>query len=424
MEFSETSKHFNLNKPTYINLRWIAIIGQFLTVNIAKFIFAFEFNFILSNIIIFFGLLSNLYLIYFYKQNFLKSNFAFLFLNIDIFQLGFLIFLTGGVTNPFIIFLIIPCIFSSTNLNLKINLMLCIITIISILILTFFHKGLPYPINIHFHVDYYYYYSIPFSLSIALIFLNYFGLKFGAESRIRKDALNKIEEIIAKEHELFSLGGQAAAAAHSFGTPLSTIKIIAQDLLEQLKNDNNFKKDLELLVSQINRCNDILKKMTLNPTIEDDFINKNVTIKSYLIEIIKSFEEISKKEFILNLEQNSNNITFSKSIEIVYGLRNFIGNANKFSSKKIFITLKSDSDFTHVTIEDDGNGFPKDIINKIGEPYIKSLKNSAKKGLGLGIFIGKTLLEKNYATINFTNSKTRKGAEINIIWKNKDFLKL
>ena len=426
MKFFETSKYFNLNKPTYINLRWIAIIGQFLTVNVVKFYFDFDFDYILSNLIILVGVLSNFYLIYFHRENYLTTKFSFIFINIDIFQLSFLLFLTGGITNPFIIFVIIPCVFSSTNLDIKTNLMLGIITIIVIIFLTFFHRPLPAPLDNHFHVSNYIYYSVPIALCIALIFLNYFGQKFGLEAMRKKEALNKMEEIIAKEHELLSLGGQAAAAAHSFGTPFSTIKIIARDLLDQFKSDKILKKDLELLVSQINRCNDILKKLTLNPTIEDDFIDKDVTIKGYINEIVKSFEEISTKKFILNFEQNSNNLTFSKSIEVVYGLRNFIGNANKFTNKNIYITVKSDSDITNVIIEDDGLGFPKDVINKIGEPYIKSLKKDIipNSGLGLGIFIGKTLLEKNYANIIFRNSETRGGAEINIVWKNNDLLSI
>ena len=115
-----------------------------------------------------------------------------------------------------------------------------------------------------------------------------------------------------------------------------------------------------------------------------------------------------------------------KSIEIVYGLRNFIGNANKFSKSKVFINIKSDSNFTEITIEDDGEGYPKDVLSKIGEPYIKSFKASIKSrsGLGLGIFIGKTLLEKNYANIICRNSKTRTGAEVSIKWKNKELLSI
>ena len=228
------------------------------------------------------------------------------------------------------------------------------------------------------------------------------------------------------EHELLSLGEQAAAAAHSLGTPFSTIKIISTDLLEQFKNNQEVNKDIELLVSQIDRCGEILKKLTLNPTVEDEFIDRDLALSDYLKEIIKSFQEISKKKFIFNSDQNSNSIQITKSIEIVYGLRNFIGNANKFAGTSVFINIKSDSKVTEITIEDDGEGYPKDVLSKIGEPYIKSFKSSikSKSGLGLGIFIGKTLLEKNNANILCRNSKIRGGAEVKIIWKNTDLLNL
>tara|TARA_B100000886_G_C20263646_1_gene423978 strand:- start:57 stop:764 length:708 start_codon:yes stop_codon:yes gene_type:complete len=235
-----------------------------------------------------------------------------------------------------------------------------------------------------------------------------------------------MEEVMAKEHELLSLGGQAAAAAHSLGTPLSTIKIIIQDLNKQLKDKKEFEKDLELLSSQVERCNEILKRLSLNPVEEDDFIDKDLSIREYLSEIIGSFREISKKNFVFIFDQDSNPKKITKSIEIVYGLRNFIGNANKFSRDKIFINLKSDSEMTEITIEDDGDGYPRDIISKIGEPYLKtnSAEDKSKTGLGLGLFIGKTLLEKNFAYLNFRNSKTRSGAEVVIKWRNIDLFNI
>ena len=231
---------------------------------------------------------------------------------------------------------------------------------------------------------------------------------------------------MAKEHELLSLGGQAAAAAHSLGTPLSTIKIITQELKEQLKDRKDIFADINLLSSQVERCNKILKRLSLNPNEEDEFIDEDLSMRDYLKEIISSFKETSNKRFIFNFDQDSNSKKISKSIEVVYGLRNFIGNANKYCANKIFITLKSDNEFTEIVIEDDGEGYPSDIISKIGEPYLKTIniKKDKKTGLGLGIFIGKTLLEKNFATLNCRNSKTRSGAEVIIKWKNKDLFKI
>ena len=426
MKFFETSKYYSLKKSIYINLRWIGIIGQIISIYFVYFYLQFKFDFIYSNIIIFLGILSNIYLTIIYKKTQLSERSALIFLLIDIFQLAGLIYLTGGIVNPFIIFLLIPSVFASSNLSFKTNFLIVGITTFVIISLTFYSKTLPYPLNQHFHVDPYYYYSIPISLIIALVFLNYFAIIFGSESRKRKEALNKMEEVMAKEREMLSLGGQAAAAAHSLGTPLSTIKIIVQELKHQLRNEKDLIQDIELLSSQVERCNEILKRLSLDPNQEDDFIDVNLSIRDYLREIITSFKETSDKEFIFNFDQDSNSKKISKSIEIVYGLRNFIGNANKFCTKKVFITLKSDNENTEVCIEDDGKGYPNDIISKIGEPYLKSLGSSSKEktGLGLGIFIGKTLLEKNFASVNCWNSKTRSGAEVVIQWKNSKLFKI
>jgi len=400
MKFFETSKYHFFKKSTYISLRWIGIIGQLISVNFVYFYLNFKFDFITSNLVI--------------------------FLVIDIMQLGALLYLTGGITNPFVIFLLVPSIFSSSNLSLRTNTLLVTLTAITIVFLTFYHHDLPMPIKSDLHNNHYYYYSIPTALIIALIFLNYLAMSFGTQSRLRREALSKMEEVMASEHELLSLGGQAAAAAHSLGTPLSTIKIIAHDLEKQFQDHEDVKKDIELLSSQVERCNEILKRLTLNPVEEDEFIDKDLTMRDYLSEIISSFKEISKKRFIFNFDQFSNVKKITKSIEIVYGLRNFIGNANKFSKEAIYINLKSDSEFTEITIEDDGNGYPKDVLSKIGEPYLRSKDpiDKSKTGLGLGLFIGKTLLEKNFASINCRNSKTRTGAEVIIKWNNKDLFNI
>ena len=426
MRLFEASKLYSLNKFTYINLRWIAYIGQISAILIVQFVLQFKFNYFACFLILFFGILTNLYLQFKITQNQLNNLIATIFLAYDILQLGFLLYLTGGITNPFIVLLIIPSVFSSQHLKVKSSIILVVLTILILIILTFFYQDLPLPEKFHFHAPEYYLYSIPLSIFIGLIFLVYFGVKFGVENRIRKQAYDKIQEIMAKENELLSLGGQAAAAAHSLGTPLSTILLTVKELQKEFQDNDRIKKDLDLLVSQSTRCSKILKKLTLNPIIEDEFIDSNSSLSDYVHEIVRSFQEVSDKKFIINLESYKNPINTYKSPEIIYGLRNFIGNANKFASNKIYLTLKSDSENSEIIIEDDGAGYPKDILSKIGEPYIKSLKSidNSKSGLGLGIFIGKTLLEKNKAKLICRNSKTRGGAEVNIIWKNNDLVQI
>ncbi len=428
MEFIKTSKIFYLNKSTYVNLRWIAYIGQLSAILIVQFFLQYNFNYFICISIIFFSILTNLFLQFKIKDNQLKSSTSTLYLIFDIFQLGILFFFTGGVTNPFIYLIIIPAVFSSQYLHFLSSIILVVIIVLVLIFLTFYYYNLPHPGDFHFHVPDYYLYAIPTSVIIGLIFLVYFGFKFGEESRIRKKAYDKIQELMAKENELLSLGGQAAAAAHSLGTPLSTILLTVKEIQKELGDDNRISKDLDLLISQSNRCREILKKLSLNPKIEDEFLNINLSLNDYLSEIVRSYQEFSKKEFTINLDDYKNPIKSNKSIEIVYGLRNFIGNANKFSKKKIEIFLSSNKNSTTIIIKDDGPGFPKDLIDKhrLGEPYIRTTnqENISEYGLGLGTFIGKTLLEKNFATINFNNLKENGGAEVIITWKNNDLKKV
>ena len=427
MIFSEASNFNSLNKSTYINLRWIAYLGQLSTILFVEFFLNFKFNYLACIGFLLFSILTNLYLEFRIKENQINNFISTIYLSFDITQLGILFFFTGGITNPFIFLIIVPAVFSSQYLNITSNIIQVIFTTFNLFILSFFYYDLPHPGELHFHAPDYYLYAIPLSIFIGLVFLVYFGVKFGQENRIRNKAYDKIQELMAKENELLSLGGQAAAAAHSLGTPLSTILLTTKELQKEFGNNSKIKKDLDLLVSQSNRCSEILKSLSLSPNIDDKFIDFNNTINDYINEIVRSFQEISKKIFIVNTEKNLNSINIKKSIEIIYGLRNFIGNANKFSKKKVEIFLNNNKDITEITIKDDGPGFPKDLINKqkLGEPYIRSASEMyiSKHGLGLGTFIGKTLLEKNFAIINFKNSSLNGGAEVNIKWKNQDLIK-
>ncbi len=428
MKFDDNSDVFTLNRTTYINLRWIAFIGQISSIFVVEFLLNFKFNYLPCLIIIGLGVITNIFLQFKIRENQINNFISSIYLTYDILQLGILFFLTGGITNPFIFLIIIPAVFSSQYLSIKSSIFLVVLTISILILLTLFYFELPHPGEIHFHVPNYYLYAIPLSILIGLLFLVYFAVKFGEENRKRKKAIDKIQEIMAKENELLSLGGQAAAAAHSLGTPLSTILLTSKELQKEFSDNAKLKKDLDLLVSQSNRCSEILKKLSLNPKINDEFINTNLNLRDYIDEIVRSFEEISSKKFNIIFDEFKNPINIGKSTEIIYGLRNFIGNANKFSKKKIDISLSNKKNSTFVKISDDGDGFPKDLIRseKLGEPYIRTLNsaNSAKQGLGLGTFIGKTLLEKNFATVKFDNSEYMGGAEVTIEWKDKDLKKI
>ena len=428
MKFSEvfTSKdNIQLDKRTLVILRWIAIIGQYLTISIVYFVLKFELPFFYCSTIIFIGILTNFYLQFKFKKNQLNNFTSTFFLFYDLIQLSLLLYLTGGVTNPFTILLIVPAIVSSTFLTLRSTINLSFITIIILILLTINHLPLPHSGELHFHVPDIYLYAVPIAIIIGLTFLTYFGVRFGIESRKRTEALNKLELILAKEHELESIGLQAAAAAHSLGTPLSTITVIARELEKEIGNNPKYSKDIDLLLSETKRCSDILKDLSKDQLEEDSFLS-DIKIEELLSAIVRSFTEISEKKISLLVEQNKLNPQIERTLEITYGLRNFIGNAVKYSNSSVDVILESSNKITEVKVCDDGPGFSEDILNVLGEPYIRSKNKiiSSKSGLGLGTFIGKTLLERMKANVSFDKCPNINGAMVTIKWQTKDLLSI
>ncbi len=409
-------ENLNLDKKTLIILRWIAIFGQLVAIYLVKFLLKFEIPILLCSYVVFLGALTNLYLSLWYTRGELNNYHSTIVLLYDIIQLASLLYLTGGIKNPFVIFLIVPAIVSSTLLNLKSTLFLSTLTALLLGILTLYHLPLPNPGDLHFHVPDYYLYAVPVALIIALVFLTYFGARFGTESRKKNKALNKLEEIIAKEHELETIGLQAAAAVHSLGTPLSTITVIAKELKKEILKEPKHSKDIDLLLSQAKRCSEILKKISTSQIEDDKFISQ-VKIQDLIEEISRSFEEISDKKIYLNFDNATHEVLINRSSQITYGIRNFFGNAIKFSKSKVDIVLETDPKIIKLSILDDGPGFPDDISELIGEPYIttKYKDLNEKSGLGLGTFIGKTLLERNFAQLKFSNLK-KGGAKVEITW--------
>ncbi len=415
-------ENLNLDKNTLTILRYIAIFGQFLAINIVYFYLDLPFPIELSYVIIFIGLLTNIYLQFGIKINQLKDFYALIFLTYDVIQLSILLYLTGGIFNPFSLLLIIPAIVSSTFLSMGSTIILGIITSSLLLILSFYHLPLPGEDMNLLHFPNFYKIGIVISIFIGLIFLSYFGIRFAGETKKRSEALNKLQEVILKEHELESLGGQAAAAAHSLGTPLATISVVAKELKKELGDDKELSKDIDLLISQTKRCREILKQIS-KKQIEEDIFLSSIKFEDLLEEIISSFKETSSKKISLSIQNDQNKIAIQRTPEIIFGLRNFIGNAVKFSKSKVKISLTSDKKLIEIKINDDGPGIPEDIINKIGEPYIKSKSKelSANSGLGLGTFLGKTLLERQNAKLLFRKNGDLGGALVIITWNTKSF---
>ena len=418
-----TKENLNLDKNTLTILRYIAIFGQFIAVNIVFHYLKLDFPINESYIIIFFGLITNLFLQFKVKVNQLKDTYASFFLLYDLIQLSILLYLTGGILNPFSFLLIIPAIVSSTFLSMGTTIILSVITSFMLFLITHFHLPLPGMNANIFNIPNFYKFGILTSILIGLIFLSYFGIRFSGETKKRSEALYKLQEVIAKEYELESLGGQAAAAAHSLGTPLATISVVAKELKKEIGDNKEISKDIDLLISQTKRCSEILKQISKKQIEEDSFIS-SIKLEDLLEEIANSFKETSSKKINLFVDDDQNKINIQRTPEIIYGLRNFIGNAVKFSRSKVKVNLKSNEKIIEIKINDDGPGIPEDVFNKIGEPYIKSKSKelSSNSGLGLGTFLGKTLLERQGAKLMFLRNSDLGGALVIITWSTKSLI--
>jgi len=410
-------ENLHLDRKTLVNLRWIAITGQLIAINFVHFYLKLELPYIETHIIIFIGLITNIVLQFNIRTNQLKDLSSSLFLAYDLLQLSALLYLTGGIFNPFALLIIIPTIVSSTFLSMGTTIILGTLTIGLLFLLKEYHKILPGLDVYNFNFPEYYLAGALVSIIIGLVFLSYFGIRFSGETKKRSEALDKLQQVMAKEYELDSLGGQAAAAAHSLGTPLATISVVAKELKKEIGDKSKHSKDLDLLISQAKRCSEILKQISKKEISDDQFINLT-KVEDLLEEIIVSFKETTEKKIILLENEDKNKINIKRSPEIVYGLRNFIGNAIKFAEKEISIKLISDEQTLVLIVNDDGPGFAEDIIKLIGEPYLKSRskKIADKAGLGLGIFLGKTLLERKKAQLAFFNNEDLKGATVKISW--------
>ncbi len=397
-----------------IKIRWIAIFGQLITVFFVNIYLKIDIPLIESLIIIFISVCVNLFSYFIEKKTRNVSNInAFLFLLFDTAQLGLLLFFTGGIMNPFSILIIAPVIISASYLPAFLTIILSLFSIVIIILLNFYYLPLNFIQNLMLPAIYNL--GLITSLIITIIFIAIYAYLFASSSRKISSALAASQMQILNQKKITEVGSLSAAAVHELSTPLNTIFLIVNDLLKekQINEEKTILKDIELLKSQAERCREILLRLSKNPLkLKDNFLQK-VKI-SDLIKI--NFDKFnSNNEKILNLQKE-----FSKdepeiifTDEIMYALGNIIQNSINYSKKNIQININYLDNEIVINISNDGNNFPKEILDKIGEPYIS--KN--EKGMGLGIFISKNLIENMGGKIFFSNSYNGR-ALVEIILKN------
>ena len=395
-----------------IKIRWIAIFGQVLAVLFVSFIIKIQIPFFETLSIILLSVAVNFYSYYEERKNKSISNSkAFSYLLFDTLQLGFLLFLTGGIINPFSILILAPVITSASYLPALMTVILSTISILIIILLNFYF--IPLDLGPKFYLPEIYSFGLISALIITVIFIAIYAYLFASSSRQISNALSISKLQILNQKKMTEVGSLSAAAAHELGTPLNTIFLVLNDLLKEKKliEDQNISKDIILLKSQAERCKEILQRFSKNPlNLKDEFLDK-VKI-SDLIKI--NFDKFNKdKKLILEIIPSDYEPEIIYKDEIMYALGNIIQNAIFYSVSFIKVQLNYQKLIVTIIITDDGSGFSKDIIDKLGEPYVSKNKN----GMGLGIFIAKNLIENMGGNINFYNSKDN-NAIVEIIFDN------
>ena len=414
----------SLKLRTLIFFNWIAIFGQSLAVFVSYSIIEVDFNLFATISLIVLLLLLNIFLtLKFPITKALNFNEITIYLLFDLLQLIFLLYLTGGLTNPFCILILVPIVISSTYLDLKRTILICAASIISLSILLFFY--VPISSNlINFNSDSFSreeIFSIWGALIITLIFMSAYCYRTASESRKAGKALRETQMALSNEEKVSALMSLTAAAVHELGTPLSTISVVSKELVGNVKkNDVNY-DDLQLIQTQVKRCADILKRLRTTKFVRDsdEFLNE-FTFTSLINEILEDYSN-EKIEVSINADEifSEKNITFSRVPEVIQSLSNIIDNAFKYAKNKIVINLKYAEKYIIVEIIDDGNGFSPEIYALLGEPYVRRSIDKEDKGLGLGLFISKNLLSKSYGNIEFLNYKPN-GACVRIFLNKKE----
>ena len=407
----------NILLSNLIKIRWIAILGQ-LTAILTVFLI-FKVNILIVPLL--FALLISIFVnIFSYtlqkKDNIISDKLAFIFLLYDTLQLGFLLYLTGGIFNPFCILIIAPVIISATYLPAFWTVILSFFSIIQIIFLNFYHISLQF--NDIFVIPIIYQQGLIVSLIITIIFISVYAYLFASSSREMHAALSETKLQLSNQKKITEVGSLSAAAVHELSTPLNTIYLILNDFMKNKKLIKNLGilKDTEILKSEADRCKEILLKLSKNPlNLKDSFLKK---IK--ISDIIKiNFEKFnSDKELKVYNNQSKSEKEILFKDEIMYALGNLIQNSILYSQKVVSVKLDFDNDYYNIQISDDGPGFPKEILDRLGQPYV----SGNEQGMGLGIFISKNLIENIGGKIYIYNSK-EKGAVVNIKFKQEYLLR-
>ena len=431
-EWSRTEgSQSRLRLQTAVRLRWFGVIGQLLTVCYVYFGLGFQFDIGICLALIALTAWLNVFLRMRYSiRTRLSTEFATALLAYDILQLAALLYLTGGIENPFVFLIVAPVTVSAATLPPLNTIALGLLAACTTSLLVILNRPLPWHTRGGFELPVLYNVGVLASVLAGMVFLALYVWRLAKESRQMTEALAATEMVLAREQQLHALDGLAAAAAHELGTPLSTITVVAKELTRQAPPDGSFAEDIALLQSQAERCREILKKLTRGPQMPDP-LHARISVRELIDEAAAPYRGFST-EISINAAADPSSALAATAEPIgqrrpgvIYGLANLVENAVDFAREHVEITATWSARDVIITIADDGPGIPLPVLDALGEPYITTrpsprIGHSADgepSGMGLGFFIAKTLLERSGATVVLENRREpAKGAIATVTW--------
>ncbi len=422
-----------LRLHTIVRLRWIAVLGQLIAICVVFFGLGFSLPIGTCLTVIALSAWLNVFLAIWYpSRHRLGVSFGTSLLAYDIVQLAALLYLTGGIDNPFTMLIVAPVTVSAATLPLRNTIALGILALAATGLLVVEHHPLPWYDGAAFELPFIYKLGVFAAACASTTFLALYAWRLTKESRQMSAALAATDLVLAREQKLHALDGLAAAAAHELGTPLSTIAVVSKELEHAVGPESALYEDIGLLKNQAQRCREILQKLTRSPS-EQDPLHARVSVRAMLEEAAQPYRAARIKIVITaaQVPDASGSLLSEPAVErrpgVIYGLGNIIENATDFAATEVEIHAELNAAGLVVTIKDDGPGFPAEIMDNIGEPYVTTrptegpevidVQDEETTGLGLGFFIAKTLLERSGATVSLSNRPSpQTGAVVRVHW--------
>jgi two-component system, sensor histidine kinase RegB len=397
---------------TLLALRWIAIFGQLIALVVITQLFGFPVQAVPALCAVAVSALVNIGLRLVYPvSSFLSGRQAAIQLAFDLAQLSVLLFLTGGLTNPFSVLMLVPVTISATLLSRRSTVLLFGLAMLCTTVLGLWSFPLPWAGETPLEMPRIYRIGEWVAILVGMAFLTAYAWRVSAEARRRQQALVATQEALARAQQMSAVGSLAAAAAHELGSPLGTMTLIAKELKSQLHNDPDFGDDIALLNEQLARCREILAGISRQTMADEHF--RTATLDALLHEVARAHESTAKS-IVFNFADGSSSVEVERSPELLHGLDNLVANAVRHARTTVRIAASQVRDGLHLTIADDGPGFAEELLPHLGEPYVATY-GIKPHGLGLGIFIAITLMERIGAKVSFAN-QPEGGAVVNIHW--------